>query len=119
MRPDGRIRYNARFEVAMSGRRRHERFQPAQPWDGTFRLMRDVIVQGAGDDLVTIGHAPAAIGEELTLDLAGAGHLVTCRVRVRESRPVILEGRVRHRMRLEVLERSRRPEVAGSVGLSA
>ena len=61
----------------------------------------------------------AAIGEELTLDLAGAGHLVTCRVRVRESRPVILEGRVRHRMRLEVLERSRRPEVAGSVGLSA
>jgi hypothetical protein len=38
--------------------------------------------------------------------------MVTCRVRVRESRPVILEGRVRHRVRLEVLERSRRPEAA-------
>ena len=101
----------------MSGRRRHERFQPAQPWDGTLRLMRDVIVQEDGTDLITIGHAPAAIGEELTLDLAGAGHLITCRVRVRESRPVILEGRVRYRMRLEVLERSLRPEaVVNSVG---
>jgi len=94
----------------MSGRRRHERFQPAQPWDGSLRMMRDVIVQEEADGLVTIGQAPAAIGEELTLDLAGAGQLVTCRVRVRESRPVILEGRVRHRMRLEVLERSHRPE---------
>ena len=104
----------------MSGRRRHERFQPAQPWDGTFRLMRDVIVQEDGDDLVTIGHAPAAIGEVLTLDLAGAGQLITCRVRVLESRPVILEGRVRYRMRLEVLERSRRPEaVADSAGVWA
>ena len=104
----------------MSGRRRHERFQPAQPWDGTFRLMRDVIVQESGHELVTIGQAPAAIGEELTLDLAGAGHLITCRVRVLESRPVILEGRVRYRMRLEILERSRRPEaVADSAGVWA
>ena len=96
----------------MAGRRQHERFQPGQPWDGLLKVMRDVIVQEEAGDLVTIGHAPAAVGEELTLDLAGGGHMVTCRVRVRESRPVILEGRVRHRVRLEVLERSRRPEAA-------
>ena len=38
----------------MSGRRRHDRFQPAQPWDGTFRLMRDVIVQEDGT-LIPVG----------------------------------------------------------------
>ncbi len=49
----------------------------------------------------------------MTLDVAGAGHVVTLKVRVQESRPVILDGNVRHRVRLEVLERSRRPEATG------
>jgi hypothetical protein len=104
------VRPRALSEVAMSGRRQHERFQPGQPWDGTLRVMRDVIVQEAAGELVTIGQSPAAIGEVLTLDLAGGGHVVTCRVRVRESRPVIVNGHVRHRVRLELLERSRQVE---------
>ena len=74
------------------------------------RVMRDVIVQSDANGLIAIGQAPGTVGEVLTLDLAGAGHLVTCRVRVRESRPVILNGRVRHRVCLEVLDRSQRVE---------
>ena len=98
----------------MSGRRRHERFAPAQPWDGALSVLRDVIVQAdPGGGLITIGQAPGVIGEQMTLDVAGAGQVVTLKVRVQESRPVILDGNVRHRVRLEVLERSRRPEVAG------
>ena len=109
------VRPRALSEVAMSGRRQHERFQPGQPWDGTLRVMRDVIVQEAAGELVTIGHAPAAIGELLTLDLTGGGHVVTCRVRVQESRPVIMDGHVRHRIRLVVLERSSRLEAMDAV----
>jgi hypothetical protein len=95
----------------MSGRRRHERFAPAQPWDGALRVLRDVMVrEDPAGELVVIGQAPGVVGEELMLDLAGGGHIATLRVRVHESRPVILEGNVRHRIRLAVLERSRRPE---------
>lgn len=99
----------------MSGRRRHERFAPAQPWDGALKVLRDVIVQEELDGgLVAFGQAPGVVGEQLTLDMAGGGYVVTLAVRVRESRPVILEGRVRHRVRLEVLDRSRRPEAGGT-----
>ena len=95
----------------MSGRRKHERYAPGQPWDGTIKVLRDVIVQReAGGSLVAIGQVPGVIGEYLTLDLAGAGHRVTCRVQVKESRPVIVDGSVRHRIQLDVLEGSRRPE---------
>jgi len=98
----------------MAGRRRHERFAPAQPWDGALKVLRDVIVQeDPAGGLIAIGQAPGIIGEQMTLDVSGAGHVVTLKVRVQESRPVILDGNVRHRVRLEVLERSRRPEVTG------
>lgn len=97
----------------MSGRRRHERFAPARPWDGALTLLRDVIVQeDPSGGVVTIGQAPGVLGEQMTLDVSGAGSVVTLKVRVQESRPVILDGHVRHRVRLEVLERSRRPEVS-------
>jgi hypothetical protein len=95
----------------MSGRRTHERFAPAQPWDGALKVLRDVIVQEDPiGGLVAVGQSPGVIGEQLTLDLAGAGHVVTFKVRVQESRPVILDGHLRHRLRLEVLERTRRQE---------
>ncbi len=75
------------------------------------KVLRDVIVQhDEHGGLVTIGQAPGVIGEQLTLDLAGAGQLVTLKVRVEESRPVILDGSVRHRVRLAVLGRARRAE---------
>jgi hypothetical protein len=79
------------------------------------QVLKDVIVQRDGEaGLVAIGHAPGVVGEQLTLDLAGGGHVVTCRVRVEESRPVILDGSVRHRIRLGILEGQRRPEVVAS-----
>ena len=95
----------------MSGRRKHERFAPGQPWDGTIKVLRDVIVQREpGGSLVAIGQVPGVIGEQLILDLAGGGHRVTCRVQVRESRPVIVDGSVRHRIQLDVLEGRRQVE---------
>jgi hypothetical protein len=86
----------------MSGRRRYERFQPAQPWEGHFRVLQDVVVQleGAGQ-LVALGHAPGVVGEIVRLDLSGGGRTVSLDVRIGESRPVMVDGCVRHRVSLE------------------
>jgi hypothetical protein len=89
----------------MASRRRHQRYLPATPWEGAFRVLRDVLVQTEhGGGLVAISRAPAVMGEALTLNLAGAGRTVSLRVQVIESRPVIVAGGVRHRIRLDILE---------------
>lgn len=90
-----------------SGRRRHERFAPAHPWEGSLSVLRDVVVhreaQGA---LVAFGGSPGIVGEELTLNVSGAGREAVVRVRVGESRPVMLEGSVWYRLRLDVVDRA-------------
>lgn len=94
-----------RFEVHMSGRRSHPRFAVATPWDGAMRVLRDVVVDRVDrEELLAISHAPAIAGEDMSLDLVGAGRAIELRVRVLESRPVIIDGAVRHRIRLAVLQ---------------
>ena len=89
----------------MSGRRRHPRFAAAQAWDGAMRVLRDVMVHAEPDGrLLALGHAPGVAGETLGLELAGAGESVSLRVQVVGSRPVIVDGGVRHWIRLEILE---------------
>jgi hypothetical protein len=88
----------------MSGRRSHPRFAVAEPWDGTMRVLRDVIVdRRATDELVAVSHAPAVLGEQMALDLLGGGESLRLRVQVIESRPLVLDGAVRHRLRLALL----------------
>ena len=89
----------------MSGRRSHSRFVVSRPWNGAMRMLRDVVVQLTGDnELQAFSHAPAIVGEEMTLDVMGAGDTVGFRVKVLESRPVMIDGAVRHRVRLAVLD---------------
>ena len=88
----------------MSGRRSHPRFAVATPWDGTMRVLRDVVVnRSTGDELLAISHNAAIAGEEMSLGLVAAGASLDLRVRVLESRPVIIDGNVRHRIRLAVV----------------
>jgi hypothetical protein len=89
----------------MSGRRSHPRFAVATPWDGAMRVLREVVIQRTGDDeLLAVGHLPATVGEEMTLDVLSAGTTLEVRVTVLESRPVIVDGSVRHRVRLGVVK---------------
>jgi len=68
-------------------------------------VLRDAVVNRTEEhELLAITHSPAVIGEELSLDLMGAGRTLTVKVRVVESRPVIVEGTVRHRVRLALPE---------------
>jgi hypothetical protein len=97
----------------MSGRRSHPRFAVATPWDGAMRVLREVVIQRTGDDeLLAVGHLPATVGEEMTLDVLSAGTTLEVRVTVLESRPVIVDGSVRHRVRLGVVKQKELGAVA-------
>jgi hypothetical protein len=51
-------------------------------------------------ELVTISQTPAAIGEEMFLELFSGNDCVALKVRVLDSRPVVIAGSMRHRLRL-------------------
>jgi hypothetical protein len=88
----------------MTGRRSHPRFAVANPWEGAMRILRDVVVDRTSrDEVMAVSQAPGVLGETMTLDLMGGGLTMGLRVRVLESRPVIIAGAVRHRLRLGLL----------------
>jgi hypothetical protein len=63
--------------------------------------LRDVVIdRPERDELLAVSNAPAVVGEAMSLDLMGGGRSMALKVRVLESRPVIIEGCVRHRIRL-------------------
>jgi hypothetical protein len=89
----------------MSGRRSHPRFAVAIPWNGAMRVLRDVVVDRTGrDELLAVSNVPAIAGEDMSLDLISAGRNLALKVKVLESRPVMVEGAVRHRIRLAVTD---------------
>ena len=102
-------------EVPMAGRRSHPRFAVATPWDGAMRVLRDVILHRSGpEELLAVSQTPGLIGEEMTLDVIGGGLSIGLRVKVVDSRPLMVDGAVRHRIRLELLNGSRRQDVAAT-----
>jgi hypothetical protein len=89
----------------LAGRRRHERFALAQRCTGALRVLTDAVVQHAPDgSLLAITHAPCVAEERLTLDVAGDGASMRVDVMVTDSRPVIIDGSVRHRVTLLIQE---------------
>ncbi len=87
----------------MLGRRSYKRFRVTPSSKGVMRVLRDVVVQWTRDsEWTAIGREAGVVGEILVLDL-GVGHSpLRYPVRVVESRPVIIEGAVRHQLRLQV-----------------
>ena len=68
------------------------------------RVLRDVVIHRTDrEELQAVSHVPAVAGEDMTLDLMGAGATLGLKVRVIDSRPVMVDGAVRHRIRLTVL----------------
>lgn len=87
----------------MAGRRSHPRFAVASPWNGEMRVLRDVAIHRTQDgEFLAVSQAPAIAGERMTLHLMGGGASVGMRVQVLDSRPVVIDGAVRHRIRLSL-----------------
>ena len=91
----------------MLGRRSYERFSLVPPVEGTLRIFQDVILnRGEDGELVAYGREPGIVGELLAVDDAQSHGSASLVVRVVESRPVIVQGSVRHRLRLKPAEAS-------------
>jgi hypothetical protein len=89
----------------MRGRRRDPRFALSVPWEGSLRIPGDVIVERwNGNEVWVVSASPAKKGEMLTLDLTGIDPPMTVNVRVVESAPVLVDGAVRHGMRLAIVD---------------
>lgn len=89
----------------MSGRRFYSRFHNALPRTGQMRISRDVAVQidDKASELSILSDAPGVIGEELALALVSRDGGMDLRVRVIDSRPQIISGVLRHRVKLQLL----------------
>ena len=86
----------------MLGRRSHERFTLTLSAEGMLRILRDVIVQRSpNNEWIAISREPGVTGETVVLDLGSAEVPIRFTVRVVESRPVVVDGAVRHRLRLD------------------
>jgi hypothetical protein len=81
----------------MLGRRSHARMALASGAEGVLSLARDVSVRTSGDGhLVAISRDAAVIGERVRVLLADDD--VTVIAEVIESKPVVCDGAVRHRL---------------------
>jgi hypothetical protein len=88
----------------MLGRRSHARISLESDADGVLSLARDISVRTSGDGhLVAISRDAATIGERVRVLLADDE--VTVIAEVIESRPVICDGAVRHRLLMRCLGR--------------
>jgi hypothetical protein len=98
-------------EASMTDRRRNARFSVHSAWEGQLRTLEDVVVEShTSDDVWVISRTPATAGERFMLHLANGGPPVLLGVRVAESRPILVEGMIRNRVHLVVIERRDGPE---------
>ena len=89
----------------MSGRRDHSRVVVIPAAEGRLRLRRDVVVQQAEEgEMLAISRVPEPVGEVLTLELSQGHETERMVCRVLESRPLVIDGNVLHRLRLEAVE---------------
>lgn len=89
----------------MRGRRRDERFRFSKPADAGLRVFSDVIVKwNADDEWIALGREAAVTGETLVLDVDDGEQRNRFTVCVIESCPVIVDGDMRHRIRLQGAE---------------
>ena len=90
----------------MTDRRRNARFSVHTGWEGQLRTLEDVVVESHTPDSVwVISRTPATPGERFMLHLTDSGPPVLLRVRAAESRPILVEGMIRNRVHLVVVER--------------
>jgi hypothetical protein len=88
----------------MRGSRRDPRFALSVPLEGSLRVPGNVVVERySGDEVWVVSSSPARRDEILTLDLAGSGPARTMNVRVVDSVPVLIDGVVRHGLRLAIM----------------
>jgi hypothetical protein len=100
----------------MTKRRRHQRYGLASLEKGVLEVLEDVAMESEdGGELVITSRTAPVVGHEAIVHVAGATGTRSIQVRVIESRLHVVEGDVRHRVRLERLEAGSAPDAEGLV----
>ena len=87
----------------MSGRRGHQRLAIGSQTSGAVRVLRDAVIERVDhQELVALSQTPAAVGDEMFMELFSGHGCLALEVRVLASSPVVIAGSVRHRLRVEV-----------------
>ena len=84
----------------MSGRRSHIRFELMPACEGRLRVLRDVIVISAEEREAAVLSRDAGVVGEIVILETTAAPASRSHVTVVESRPVVVDGAVRHQLRL-------------------
>jgi len=90
----------------VADRRRDKRYRLTEPTAGTLTVFPDATVrQGTNEEWIAMSREAAIRGETLVLDLLhmdadGDDHRQRVAVHVIDSQPVVVDGRVCHRVRL-------------------
>ena len=88
----------------MSGRRGYQRIG-VNDADGYLRVIRDVTIwRGVGSEFVVVSDEPEVSGEVMTLEHVVNGTAITLQVCVIDGHPAIVNGKVRHHLRLRLQE---------------
>ena len=91
----------------MSGRRRHQRLAIGSQTSGAVRVLRDAVIERVDhQELVALSQTPAAVGDEMFMELFSGHGCLALQVRVLDSCPVVIAGSVRHRLRVRVTRAS-------------
>jgi len=89
----------------MFGRRSYARFALSPSSDGVLCVLRDVVVQRVdASEIVAISREAGVLDERMLIEIPGTDGSLTVTVQVIESRPIVVDGTVRHRLRLARLE---------------
>ena len=62
-----------------------------------------VIERMEGQELAAVSQTPAVVGEEMFLELFSGSDRIAVKVRVLDSRPAVIAGSMRHRLRVVVV----------------
>ena len=93
----------------MSGRRSHARFAVIPAAEARFRLLRDIVVQGVDSgDITAISREPGIVGELVTVEMPRQRMTELLSIQVVDSRPFLMEGNLRHQLKLRTIADSNR-----------
>ena len=86
----------------MSGRRSHVRFAVLQSPQGMLRVLQDVVVQNTRPDhTIALSREPGVVGELVSVQFPQDNS--DLRAKVLHSQPIVIDGKVRHQLRLHHL----------------
>ena len=84
----------------MSGRRSHSRYAVLQSPEGILRVLSDVVIQSTvHDHTIALSREPGILGELVMVQFP-TDNDTGVHARVQESQPIMVEGSLRHQLRL-------------------